>query len=97
MHDVGLIVVGPVAHVSAALRGQEIERIPGFLQPRTEPAFWPHPGGAFDRCEGALDDLSLLARRRLVQPAGIAFVVAHPFPVALVALLDDDWMVIAQQ
>src|SRR5579883_3264488 len=97
VHDIGLIVVAPVAHISAALRGQEIERIPGFLQSRTEPAFWPHPGGAFDRCEGAFDDVSLFARRRVIQPAGIAFVMAHPFPSALVALLDDDRMVIAQQ
>src|SRR5260370_38317036 len=37
------------------------------------------------------------AAAALVQAAGIAFVVAHPFPLTLVALLDDDWMVVAQQ
>jgi hypothetical protein len=96
MHDVGLVVVAPVAHISAAFSSQQIERLPGFLQPRTEPALRPGPGGTFDGREGAFDDLDLLTGRRLIQPAGVAFIVAHPFPFALVALLDDDGMVVAQ-
>src|SRR6266849_5363814 len=97
VHDIGLVVVAPVALIDAALRRQKVERVPGLLQSGAQPALDGRARRARDRLEGALDDLRLLAGRRLVEPARVALVVAHPLPFALVALLDDDRMGVAQQ
>ena len=88
-HDVGLIVVGPVADVIATLGGEVIERVPGLLQAGAEPAARPRAGRLLDGRERVLDDARLFARRRRVEAAGIAFAMAHPFPAPLVAFLDD--------
>src|SRR6202034_577647 len=73
-----------------------VEGAPGFLQAGAEPTHRPPPGRLRDGGERAPDNAGLLAGRRLVQPARIALVVAHPFPLAPVALLDDGRMVGAQ-
>src|SRR5262245_3312998 len=85
-HDIGLVVIGPIADVFAALRSQEIERAPGLLQARAEPSCRPHTGRLGDGRERALDDAGLFARRRLVEPARVALATAHPLPAARLAL-----------
>ena len=95
-HHIGLIVIDPVADIFAALRRQQVERVPGLLQAGAQPADRPGPGGGLDGGKGARDDAGFLARRRLVEPARIALVVAHPLPAAPVALLDDGGMPGAQ-
>ena len=95
-HRIGLIVIDPIADIFATLRRQEVERVPGLLQAGAEPTDRPRPGRFRDGGQGAGDDAGLLAGRRLVQPARVALVVAHPFPPAPVALLDDGRMLGAQ-
>src|SRR5262249_16714231 len=82
-HDVGLVVVGPVADIFAALRRQEFEGVPGLLQARAQPADRPRTGGVRDRRQRARDDRLFLARRRFVEAARIAFAMTHPLPAAL--------------
>jgi hypothetical protein len=96
VHDVGLIVVAPVADVFATLRRQQVERVPGLLQAGAKPPLGRRAGRPRDGLEGALDDLRLLAGRRLVEAARVALVVAHPLPLPLLALLDDDRMAVAE-
>jgi hypothetical protein len=51
VHHVGLVVVDPVGDVDAALVGQVIKRVPGFLQAGAEPADRALAGGAADAIE----------------------------------------------
>ena len=88
-HDVGLVVVGPVADIFAAFRRQQIGRVPGLLQPGAEPAGRPRAGRLCDRRERAVDDAFLLAGRRFVEPPRVALAMPHPFPAELLALCDD--------
>src|SRR5712691_5123483 len=82
-HDIGLVVVGPVADIFRALGREQIKRVPGLLQPGAEPAYRPRAGRLLDGRERAADDARLLAGRRLVEPAGIALAMPHPFPAQL--------------
>src|SRR5262245_28555770 len=70
-----------------------IERAPGFLQPRAEPADRALAAGLRNGVECGADDLRLLLGRHLVEATRIALVVAHPFPAPLLAFLDDLRMV----
>src|SRR4029077_3891153 len=79
-HDVGLIVVGPVADVIASFGGEVIERVPGLLQAGAEPAARPRAGRLLDGRKRTLDDARLFAGRRGVEAARIAFAMPHPFP-----------------
>src|SRR6185436_7469812 len=88
--------VAPVGDILAAVIDQMVERVPGFLQPRAEPALHRFAGVLLDRREGVADDLRLLARPSLVETAGVALVVAHPLPLALLAFLHDPGMLRAK-
>src|SRR6266571_899645 len=89
LHHIRLIVVHPVADVLAAFGGEKFERVPGFLQPRAQPAGRPRAGRFRDRVERAADGAALLARPQLVEPPRVALVVPHELPVARLALVDD--------
>src|SRR5262249_11697518 len=93
---VRLVVVAPVADIFAALRREQIERIPGLLQTGAQPPLGRSAGCARNGLEGPLDDLRLLAGRSFVEAARVALVMPHPLPAALVTLLDDDRMVLAK-
>ena len=54
VHEVGLIVVDPVGDINAALSGQMIERVPGFLQARSQPSQGPAAGGLLDAIQELL-------------------------------------------
>src|SRR5258706_293179 len=96
LHRIGLIVVHPVADVLAAFRRQKFERVPGFLEPRAEPADGPRARRLRDRVERAADGAALLARAQLVQAPRVALVVPHELPLARPAFLDDLGMLTAE-
>src|SRR5262249_45895933 len=95
-HQIGLVVVAPVADVFAARGGEVIERVPGLLQARAEPPRRALARVLLDGDQGIADDLSLLARSGLIETASVAFVMSHPLPLALRAFLDDLRMLRAQ-
>ena len=95
-HDVGLVVVGPVADVFAAFRRQEVEGVPGLLQARAQPADRPRTGGVRNGRQRAPNDRLFLPRRRFVEAAGVAFAVTHPLPAALSTFVDDLGMIGAE-
>src|SRR5579863_623000 len=84
-HEVGLVVVGPVADVIAILAGEEIERVPSLLQAGAEPAGRARTRRPRDGRKSVLDNARLVTRRRGVEPPRIAFAMTHPFPLPLVA------------
>jgi hypothetical protein len=89
-HGVGLVIVGaPVRNILAARRNEVIERIPGLLQSGAEPTYGTLSARPRDGIERSADDLSLILRLHFIEADGIAPVMAHPFPAALLTLLDD--------
>ena len=78
---------------TGTLGSEEVERVPGLLQAGTQPASRPRAGNPSDGRKAAPDDQRFLARRRLIEAAGIGFIVPHPLPATLIAFLDDDRMV----
>src|SRR6266487_5432609 len=95
-HHVRLAVVHPVTHVLAAFGGEEFERVPGFLEPRAQPADRPRAGRFRDRVERAADGPALASRPQLVQAPRVALVVPHELPFACLAFLDDLGMLHAE-
>src|SRR5262249_58093244 len=55
-HDIGLIVVGPVADILASCCGKKIERVPGLLQTGAQPADRSRARCFLDGCPGAMHD-----------------------------------------
>src|SRR5262249_51708249 len=93
-HRVGLIVVGtPICDIFATCLHQEIERVPSLLQSRAQPADRTCAAHSCDGIERVADDRGLLFDWHFVEAAGVALVVAHPFPATLLAFLDDFRMV----
>src|SRR5215472_10284594 len=93
-HRVGLIVVGaPIGDVFATCLHQEIECVPSLLQSRAQPADGTRAAHSRDGIERVADDRGLLVGWHFVEAARVALVVSHPFPVTLLAFLDDFRMV----
>jgi len=93
-HNVGLIVVGaPVRDIFAARLRQVIECIPGFLQSGTKPTNGTLAAGARNGIERIANDFWFVLGRHLIEPIGIALIVSHPFPAALLTLFHDFRMV----
>src|SRR5262249_49126809 len=93
-HRVGLIVVGaPICNIFATCLHQEIERVPSLLQSRAQPADGTRTAHSRDGVERVADDRGLLVGWHFVEAARVALVVSHPFPVTLLAFLDDSRMV----
>ena len=96
IHDVGLVVVHPVGDVLAAELGEVVERMPGLLQARAEPAGDLAPGGGGDALEGRAHHLALAALGELVQAAHVRLVVSHELPAELLRFVDDLRVRVAQ-
>src|SRR5207237_9919059 len=79
----------PVGDVLAAELGEVVERVPGLLQARAEPAGDLAPGGGGDALEGRAHHLALAALGELVQAAHVRLVVSHELPAELLRFVDD--------
>jgi hypothetical protein len=64
-----------------------------FLADRRQASNGTPAARAGDRVDRRADDLGLFFGRHFVEATGVALIVSHPFPAALLALLDDFRMV----
>src|SRR5258708_20092425 len=84
-----MVVGTPIGDILAGGVCQQIERVPGLLQSRTEPTDRTFPARASNRVERIADDLRLFVGWHFIETDGISLIVPHPFPMALLAFFDN--------
>src|SRR5690348_5671792 len=90
-----LFIVAPTANVFEAFSRQVIGCVESLAQSWPEPTSWSLAGCTGDDLFYFVNDRALFLRRRIQHRNAIGAAVAEPFPVPLVAFLDNGRMLLA--